>query len=76
MLQNDVRRLITTLSPREQAVIRLRFGVDDGKPRSVSDIAKKFKVSHEKIRKVEGQALLKLKQPYRSNSVKCYISDL
>lgn len=76
MLQNDVRRLITTLSPREQAVIRLRFGVDDGKPRSVDDIAEKFKVSREKIKKVEGRALLKLKQPFRSNSVKCYISDL
>jgi len=76
MLQNDVRRLITTLSPREQAVIRMRFGVDDGKPRSVDDIAEKFKVSREKIKKVEGQALLKLKQPFRSNSVKCYISDL
>jgi len=75
MLQNDVRRLITTLSPREQAVIRMRFGVDDGKPRSVDDIAEKFKVSREKIKKVEGQALLKLKQPFRSNSVKCYILD-
>jgi len=76
MLQNDVRRLLTTLSPREQAVIRLRFGVDDGKPRTVSYIAQKFNVSPDKIKKVETRALQKLKQPYRSNSVKCYISDL
>lgn len=76
MLRDDVKRLITTLSPREQAVIRLRFGVDDGRPRTLDHIAQKFGVTVEKIRKVESRALLKLKQPYRSNTVKCYISDL
>ena len=76
MLRDDVRRLITTLSPREQAVIRLRFGVDDEKPRTVDYIANKFNVSKEKIKKVETRALLKLKQPFRSNAVKCYISDI
>ena len=76
MLQTDVRRLIKTLSPKEQAVIRLRFGLDDGEPRGLDFIANKFKVEKERIRKVEAKALLKLRQPYRNQSVKCYISDL
>jgi RNA polymerase sigma factor (sigma-70 family) len=76
MLKDDVRRLIKTLSPREQAVIRLRFGLDDGKPRTLDDIGKKFSVAKESIRKIEASALLKLRQPYRNKSVKCYISDL
>lgn len=76
MLQTDVRRLIKTLSPKEQAVIRLRFGLDDGEPRGLDFIANKFKVEKDRIRKVEAKALLKLRQPYRNQSVKCYISDL
>jgi RNA polymerase primary sigma factor len=76
MFQNDVRRLIKTLSPREQAVIRLRFGLDDGTPKTLECIATKFKVDKELIRKVEAKALLKLRQPYRNQSLKCYISDL
>lgn len=75
-LQNDVRRLIRTLSPREQAVIRLRFGLDDGTPRTLDYIGKKFNVAKDRIRKIEAKALLKLRQPYRNQSVKCYISDL
>ena len=76
MLQTDVRRLIKTLSPKEQAVIRLRFGLDDGTPRTLDYIANKFNVETDRIRKVEAKALLKLRQPYRNQSVKCYISDL
>jgi RNA polymerase primary sigma factor len=76
MLKDDVRRLIKTLSPREQAVIRLRFGLDDGKGKTLDDIGGKFGVTTDMIRKIEARALLKLRQPYRNHSVKCYISDL
>lgn len=76
MLKDDVRRLIRTLSPKEQAVIRLRFGLDDGSPATVTEIGKKFKVDDITIRKIEKRALTKLQQPYRNKSVKCYISDL
>jgi len=69
-MQEDVRRLLSTLSPKEQAVIRLRFGLDDGKPRTLADIAKTFHVHKERIRKIESRALLKLRQPYRNDSVK------
>ena len=74
--QDDVRRLIKTLSPREQAVIRLRFGLDDGTPRTLQFIGDKFSVNKEIIRKIEAKALLKLRQPYRNQSVKCYVSDI
>jgi RNA polymerase primary sigma factor len=76
MLQEDVRRLIQTLTPREQAVIRLRFGLDDGQPKTLEAIGQQFAVSKERIRKIESNALLKLRQPYRHESVKSYVSDL
>jgi RNA polymerase primary sigma factor len=75
MLKEDIRRLVKTLSPREQAVIRLRFGLDDGKPQSLGDISAKFGVEKEKVKKIEARALLKLRQPSRSQVVKCYVSD-
>ncbi|KAL7426430.1 hypothetical protein ACHAXH_001557 [Discostella pseudostelligera] len=75
MLKEDIRRLVRTLSPREQAVIRLRFGLDDGKPLGLSDISAKFGVEKERIKKIEARALLKLRQPSRSQVVKCYVSD-
>lgn len=75
MLKDDIRRLVKTLSPREQAVIRLRFGLDDGKPQSLGDISAKFGVEKEKVKKIEARALLKLRQPSRSQVVRCYVSD-
>ncbi len=75
MLKEDIRRLVKTLSPREQAVIRLRFGLDDGKPQSLGDISARFGVEKEKVKKIEARALLKLRQPSRSQVVKCYVSD-
>lgn len=76
MLKEDVRRLIGTLSPREQAVIRLRFGLDNGTPATLEDIGRKFKVNAEKIRTIEASALRKLRQPYRNESLKSYMTDL
>jgi len=75
MMKEDIRRLVKTLSPREQAVIRLRFGLDDGKPQTLGDIGAKFGVEKERIKKIEARALLKLRQPSRSQVVKCYVSD-
>ena len=75
MLQEDIRNLVRTLAPREQAVIRLRFGLDDGKPLTLKSIGEKFGVEKERIKKIEARALLKLRQPQRSSIVRCYISD-
>jgi len=76
MLRDDVRKLIKTLSPREQVVIRLRFGLDDGTPKTLDYIGKKFSVETDQIRKIEARALLKLRQPYRNQIVRCYEPDL
>merc|ERR1711862_609782 len=75
MLKDDIRRLVKTLSPREQAVIRLRFGLDDGKPQSLTFISEKFGVDNAKVKKIEASALSKLRQPTRSNFVQCYIDN-
>mmetsp|Transcript_15662 Transcript_15662/g.29691 ORF Transcript_15662/g.29691 Transcript_15662/m.29691 type:complete len:98 (-) Transcript_15662:38-331(-) len=75
MMKEDIRRLVRTLSPREQAVIRLRFGLDDGEPLGLADISAKFGVEKQLIKKIEARALLKLRQPDRSRVVSAYISD-
>jgi RNA polymerase primary sigma factor len=76
MLKDDISRLICTLNRREQAVIRMRFGLDDGKPKTLEDIGNRFSVTRERIRQIEARALHKLRQPYRNHSVKCYVQDL
>jgi RNA polymerase primary sigma factor len=75
MMKDDIRRLVKTLSPKEQAVIRLRFGLDDGKPLSLGEIADKFSAEKQTIKKIETRALLKLRQPSRSQVVKCYVTE-
>jgi RNA polymerase sigma factor (sigma-70 family) len=76
MLQDDVGRLICTLNAREQAVVRMRFGLDDGSPKTLEEIGKKFSVTRERIRQIEARALHKLRQPYRNHTVKCYATEL
>lgn len=63
MLREDVQRLVRTLSPREQAVIRLRYGLDDGKPMGLAAVSRKFGVEAGKIRRIEARALRKLRKP-------------
>jgi len=75
MLKDDISRLICTLNSREQAVIRMRFGLDDGKPKTLQDIGRRFSVTRERIRQIEARALQKLRQPYRNHSVKCYVKE-
>jgi len=62
MLKEDVRRLVKSLSPREQVVIRMRFGLDDGEPKTLDAIAKRFRVATNQIKKLETRALAKLRQ--------------
>merc|ERR1712232_957645 len=76
MLKDDISRLICTLNSREQAVIRMRFGLDDGKPKTLEEIGGRFSVTRERIRQIEARALQKLRQPYQNHSVKCYVDDL
>jgi len=76
MLQDDLKRLICTLNSREQAVIRMRFGLDDGKSKTLEEIGRRFSVTRERIRQIEARALYKLRQPYRNHVVKCYANDV
>jgi RNA polymerase sigma factor (sigma-70 family) len=76
MLHNDVGRLICTLNAREQAVIRMRFGLDDSSPKTLEEIGKRLSVTRERIRQIGARALHKLRQPYRNHTVKCYAREL
>ena len=71
MLKENVRRLVKTLSPREHAVIQLRFGLDDGEPMGLEQVSARFGVERGVIGKIEARALLNLRQPSRSQVVKC-----
>jgi RNA polymerase sigma factor (sigma-70 family) len=75
MFKDDISRLICTLNSREQAVIRMRYGLDDGQPKTLEEIGRRFSVTRERIRQIEGRALHKLRQPYRNHSVKCYVKE-
>jgi RNA polymerase sigma factor (sigma-70 family) len=76
MMKDDISSLICTLNSREQAVIRMRFGLDDGKTKTLEEIGRRFSVTRERIRQIEARALHKLRQPYRNHAVKCYIEDI
>ncbi|KAK9868846.1 hypothetical protein WJX84_006711 [Apatococcus fuscideae] len=71
-LISDVNNLLHTLSPREQGVLRLRYGLDGQGERTLDDIGRFFKVTRERVRQVETKALLKLRQPTRSDGLKEY----
>ena len=75
MLKDDISRLICTLNSREQAVIRMRFGLDDGRAKTLEEIGRRFSVTRERIRQIEARALHKLRQPYRNYSVKSYVQE-
>eukprot|EP00541_Cyclophora_tenuis_P004422 CAMPEP_0116564334 /NCGR_PEP_ID=MMETSP0397-20121206/13247_1 /TAXON_ID=216820 /ORGANISM="Cyclophora tenuis, Strain ECT3854" /LENGTH=271 /DNA_ID=CAMNT_0004090909 /DNA_START=150 /DNA_END=965 /DNA_ORIENTATION=+ len=74
--REDISRLLRTLAPREQAVIRMRYGLDDGKPKSLVEIGERFRVSKERVRQVEARAMHKLRQPYRNHRVQSYTNDM
>ncbi len=61
--------VIETLTPREQKVIRLRYGLDDSHPRTLEEVGKEFNVTRERIRQIEAKALKKLRNPNRSKKL-------
>ena len=66
LLKEQLLAVIETLTPREQKVIRLRYGLDDGHPRTLEEVGREFNVTRERIRQIEAKALRKLSQPSRS----------
>ena len=63
-----------TLSEREAKVLRLRFGLDDGRARTLEEVGKEFDVTRERIRQIEAKALRKLRHPSRSKKLKDYMN--
>ena len=71
-LRNEVEIVLSTLSQREQAVIRLRFGLDDGRQRTLDEVGREFGLSRERIRQIEKVTLLKLRDPSRAQRLEAY----
>ncbi len=74
MLRSEVEIVLATLSQREQAVIRLRFGLDDGRQRTLDEVGREFGLSRERIRQIEKITLLKLRHPSRADRLQAYSS--
>ena len=73
LLHEQLMESLETLSEREQQVLRLRFGLDDGRPRTLEEVGRVFHVTRERIRQIEAQALRKLRHPSRSKKLKDYL---
>lgn len=73
MLKEQLIEVLETLTPREQKVLKLRFGLEDGRARTLEEVGKKFEVTRERIRQIEAKALRKLKHPSRSKKLKDYL---
>ena len=73
MLKEQLLGVLDTLTPREEMVLRLRYGIDDGRPRTLEEVGKEFDVTRERIRQIEAKALRKLRHPQRSKKLKDFI---
>jgi RNA polymerase primary sigma factor len=73
LLREQLMEALETLTEREQKVLRLRFGLDDGRPRTLEEVGKEFHVTRERIRQIEAKALRKLRHPSRSKKLKDYL---
>ncbi|MEF2676190.1 MAG: RNA polymerase sigma factor RpoD [Eubacteriales bacterium] len=73
MLKEQLMEVLDTLSEREKKVLMLRFGLEDGRPRTLEEVGKEFNVTRERIRQIEAKALRKLRHPSRSKKLKDYL---
>ena len=74
LLKEQLEEVMETLTPREAKVLKLRFGLEDGKARTLEEVGREFKVTRERIRQIEAKALRKLRHPSRSKRLKDYMS--
>ena len=75
LLREQLCNILNTLTPRESQVIKLRFGLEDGRPRTLEEVGKKFEITRERIRQIEAKALRKLRHPSRSKALKDYLAN-
>ncbi|MDQ2087237.1 RNA polymerase sigma factor RpoD [Herbivorax sp. ANBcel31] len=73
LLKEQLINVLDTLTPREEKVLRLRFGLDDGRARTLEEVGREFNVTRERIRQIEAKALRKLRHPSRSKKLKDYL---
>ena len=70
LLKEQLMNVLSTLTPREEMVLKLRFGLEDGRARTLEEVGREFKVTRERIRQIEAKALRKLRHPSRSRKLK------
>ena len=73
LLKEQINQVLSTLTEREEKVLRLRFGLEDGRSRTLEEVGQQFNVTRERIRQIEAKALRKLRHPNRSNKVRDYL---
>ena len=73
LMKEQLMNVLDTLTPREEKVLRLRFGLDDGRQRTLEEVGKEFNVTRERIRQIEAKALRKLRHPSRSKKLKDFL---
>jgi len=73
LLKEQIKDVLHTLTPREQRILQLRFGLEDGRSRTLEEVGKEFNVTRERIRQIEAKALRKLRHPSRSRKLKDYL---
>ena len=74
LLKEQLVEVLKTLTPREEKVLRLRFGIEDGRTRTLEEVGREFNVTRERIRQIEAKALRKLRHPSRSKKLRDFIS--
>ena len=75
LLKEQLNEVLDTLTEREQKVLRLRFGMNDGRARTLEEVGKEFDVTRERIRQIEAKALRKLRHPSRSRKLRDYLDE-
>ena len=75
LLREQLCNILHTLTSREEQVIKLRFGLDDGRPRTLEEVGRQFNITRERIRQIEAKALRKLRHPSRSKTLKDYLAN-
>lgn len=73
MLRQQLMEILDTLSPREAKVLRLRYGLDDGRPRTLEEVGREFNVTRERVRQIEAKALRKIRNPNRSSKLRDFL---
>jgi RNA polymerase primary sigma factor len=74
LLREQLNEVLRTLTPREEQVLRLRFGLEDGRQRTLEEVGQQFNITRERIRQIEAKALRKLRHPSRSKKLKDYLN--